>query len=63
MVEGGAAAIPGGDAASQDPLYGAPVEVAEYPGVHEESLQPAEEEEPLSCSLYDGVGESRSGPC
>ncbi|KAI3356203.1 hypothetical protein L3Q82_017185 [Scortum barcoo] len=26
MVEGGAAAVPGGDAASQDPLYGSPVE-------------------------------------
>ncbi|KAI3374081.1 hypothetical protein L3Q82_022647, partial [Scortum barcoo] len=28
-VEGGAAAVPGGDAASQDPLYGSPVEAAE----------------------------------
>ncbi|CAB1457121.1 unnamed protein product [Pleuronectes platessa] len=34
--QGGAAAIPGGDAASQDALYGAPVEVAENPGVHVE---------------------------
>ncbi|KAI3372208.1 hypothetical protein L3Q82_007060 [Scortum barcoo] len=32
MVEGGAAAVPGnGDAASQDPLYGSPVEAAEDP--------------------------------
>ncbi len=30
MVEGGATAIPGGDAASQDTLCGAPVEVVEY---------------------------------
>ncbi|KAI3352760.1 hypothetical protein L3Q82_019340, partial [Scortum barcoo] len=30
-VEGDAAAVPGSDAASQDPLYGAPVEAAEYP--------------------------------
>ena len=37
-------------------LYGAPVEVAEYPGVHVEPPQLAEEKEPLSCSLCDGVG-------
>ncbi|KAI3352103.1 hypothetical protein L3Q82_020914 [Scortum barcoo] len=47
-VEGGAAAVPGGDAASQDPLYGSPVEAAEDPGVHVEPPQPEEEEEPLS---------------
>ncbi len=35
-TEGIAAAIPGSDVASQDTLYGAPVEVAEYPGAHEE---------------------------
>ncbi|KAI3358276.1 hypothetical protein L3Q82_003274 [Scortum barcoo] len=34
--------------ASQDPLYGSPVEAAEDPGVHVEPPQPAEEEEPLS---------------
>ena len=55
-VEGGATAVPGGDAVCQDTLYGAPVEVAEYPGVHVEPLQPAEEEEPLSRRLCDGVG-------
>ena len=44
-IEGGAAAVPGRDAASQDTLYGAPVEVAEYPGVHVEPPQPAEEED------------------
>ncbi len=38
----------GCDAASQDTPYGAPVEVAEYPGVHAEPLQPAVEDEPLS---------------
>ncbi|KAI3355637.1 hypothetical protein L3Q82_004177 [Scortum barcoo] len=47
-VEGSAAAVPGGDAASQDTLYGSPVEAAEDPGVHVDPLQPAEEEEPLS---------------
>ncbi len=36
-VEGGATAIPGGDAASQDT------------GEHVEPSQPVEEEEPLSC--------------
>ncbi len=55
MVEGGATAIPGGDATCQDILYGAPVEVAESPGVHVEPPQPAEEEEPLSGCLCDGV--------
>ncbi len=34
MVEGGARAIPGSDAAIQDTLYGAPLKVAEYPGAH-----------------------------
>ena len=37
-------------------LYGAPVEVAEYPGVHVEPPQPAEEKELLSSRLCDGVG-------
>ena len=47
-VEGVATAVPGRDAASQDILYGAPVEVAECPGGHVEPQQPAEEkEEPL----------------
>ncbi len=55
MVEVGATAVPGGDAASQDTLYSAPVEVAEYPGVHVEPPQPTEEEEPLSGCLCDGV--------
>ena len=40
----------------QDPLYGAPVEVAEYPGVHIEPPQPAEEEELLSSFFGDGGG-------
>ncbi|KAI3366189.1 hypothetical protein L3Q82_010002 [Scortum barcoo] len=44
----GAAATAGGDAVSQDPLYGSPVEAAEYPGVHVDPPQPAEEEELLS---------------
>ena len=61
-----AAAVPGRDAASQDTLYGAPVEVAEYPGVHVEPPQPAEEEEPLFCCFGDGGSvksdESKSGP-
>ena len=39
----------------QDTVYGAPVEVAEYPGVHVEPPQPAKEKEPLSCHLCDGV--------
>lgn len=34
MVEGGAVATPGGDAAGQDTLSGAVVEIAEYPVVH-----------------------------
>ena len=42
-VQGGAAAIPGRDAASQDTLYGAPVEIAENPGIHVEPPQPAKE--------------------
>ncbi|KAI3353660.1 hypothetical protein L3Q82_004906 [Scortum barcoo] len=45
MVEGGAAAKPGSDAASQDTLYGSPVEAAECPGVHVEPPQPAADEE------------------
>ena len=64
--------MPGRDAASQDPLYGAPVEgqdtlygapveVAEYPGVHVEPPQPAEEEEPLS-SFFGDCGGVKS-PC
>ncbi len=55
MVEGGATAIPGSDAGSQDTLCGAPVEVSEFSGVHIEPLEPMEEEEPLSGCLYDGV--------
>ncbi len=51
----GATVIPGVDAASQDTLYGVPVEVAEYPGVHAEPPQPAEEEELLSSCLCDDV--------
>ncbi|CAB1422393.1 unnamed protein product [Pleuronectes platessa] len=54
-VQGGAAAIPGGDASSQDALYGAPVEIAENPFIHVEPPQPAEEEDPLSGRLPDGV--------
>ena len=54
-VQGGVAAIPGSDAASQDTLYSAPVEIAVNPGIHVEPLQPAEEEEPLSGHLPDGV--------
>ncbi len=45
----------------QDPLYGAPVEVAKYPGVHVEPPQPAEEEEPLSGWFCDGVCVVSSG--
>ncbi len=56
MVEGGTTATQGGHADSQDTLNGAPVEVAEYPGVHFDPLQPEVEEEPLSGFLYDGVG-------
>ncbi len=41
MVEGSTAAIPRGDVVSQDILYGAPVEVAECPGLHVEPPQPA----------------------
>ncbi len=59
--EGGATAIPGGDAASQDTLYGAPVEVAVYPDVHVDPFQPSEEDEPLSCCLCDGVGVVSTG--
>ena len=44
-------AIPGGDAASQDTLDGALIEVAEYPGVHAGPPHPSEEEQPLSCCL------------
>ena len=55
MVEGDATAIPGSDAYGQDTLHGAPVEEAEYPGVHVEPLQPPEEEKPMSSSLRVGV--------
>ncbi len=44
------------DPGGQDPLCGAPVEGAEYPGVHVEPPQPAEEEDLLSGCLCDGVG-------
>lgn len=50
-VEGGAAAVPGRDAASQDTLDGAPAEVGEYPGVHAAPPQPPQEEEPQSSHL------------
>ncbi|KAI3364875.1 hypothetical protein L3Q82_001059 [Scortum barcoo] len=51
----GAAAVPGGDAASQDLLYVSPVEAAEDPGVHVEPLLPAEEEKSLSGCFCDVV--------
>ncbi|XP_030633789.1 olfactory receptor 52E8-like [Chanos chanos] len=52
-VKGGAAAVPGHDAASWDNLDGTPVEIGECPGVHAEPPQSPEEEEPLSRCLHD----------
>lgn len=42
MVEGGVISIPGGDAANQDTLNCAPVEIWDYPGVHAEPPQTTE---------------------
>lgn len=56
IVEGSATAIEGADGASLDTANGEFVDVAEYPGVPDEPLHPAEEEEPLSHCLCDGVG-------
>ena len=46
-----AVAIPGSDAASEDTLDGASIEVAEYPGVHAGLPHPLEEGQPLSRCL------------
>lgn len=64
VVEGGATATAGFDAAHQDALHCAPVEADEYPWVNVESPQPAEEEETMSwCfSWWCQCGESRSDP-
>lgn len=51
IVEGSLTAISG----SHGTLIGAPAEIAEYPQVHVEPPQPAEDEEPLSCCLCNGV--------
>lgn len=54
VVEGGAIAVLGGDAAQQNALNGASVEVCEGPGGHVEFLHPSSAS--LRQCLYQGVG-------
>jgi hypothetical protein len=49
-------AIPSGDAASQDALNGAAVELFQDLRAHAKSFQPLEGEESLSCPLQNCVG-------
>lgn len=62
MVESGAAAVSGHDAASQD--NGTSVEVSEYLRVYAKPSQPLEEEELLSCCLIPHLCDvTSSDPC
>ena len=56
MIKGGAFAIPSGDAASQDALKGAAVELLGDLRAHAKSFQPPEGEEALLCHLHNSAG-------
>ncbi|XP_051956635.1 uncharacterized protein LOC127625397 [Xyrauchen texanus] len=60
-VVGGAIAIPGGDAASQDARYSTSVEPCEDVLVHSKLPQPSQEEEALVSLLHNGLSVDR--PC
>ncbi|XP_051558545.1 uncharacterized protein LOC127443737 [Myxocyprinus asiaticus] len=60
-VVGGAIAVPGRDAASQDALYSAGVEPCEDVAVHSKLPQPSQEEEALMSLLHNDF--SVDGPC